>query len=80
MRIQVNGEFRDFDSPLSLQDLIVILSLRLERLAIEVNGTVVRRVDWAHTVLKANDKIEIVHFVGGGCAASCNRHQAGRAI
>lgn len=67
MRIQINGEFREFNLPLSIQDLIGVLGLKLERLAIEVNGTVIRRVDWAHTMLNANDRIEIVHFVGGGC-------------
>lgn len=70
MRIQVNGEFRDFDEPLSVEELIGILSLRLERLAIELNGKVVRRADWTSTALTANDKIEIVHFVGGGCIAT----------
>lgn len=80
VRIQVNGEFREFDAPLSIQDLIANLSLRLERLAIEVNGTVIRRADWGQTMLNPNDRIEIVHFVGGGCATSGNRHQAGAAI
>jgi len=67
MRIQVNGEFREVDLPLTIQDLIGVLSLRQERLAIELNGAVIRRSEWAHTMLKANDRIEIVHFVGGGC-------------
>ena len=67
MRIQVNGEYREFDLPLSIQDLIAVLGLRLERLAIELNGTVIRRVDWADTMLGDDDRIEIVHFVGGGC-------------
>ena len=70
MRIQVNGEFRECDEPLSIQDLIATLSLPVDRLAIEVNGTVVRRTDWDYTMLNANDKVEIVHFVGGGCNAN----------
>lgn len=71
MRIQVNGEFREVDEELSVLDLIASLSLRSERLAIELNGSVVRRVDWARTMLQENDKVEIVHFVGGGCNANC---------
>ena len=71
MRIQVNGEFREYDAPLSIQELIADLSLHMERLAIEVNGAVIRRVDWVNTMLNANDKIEIVHFVGGGGNANC---------
>ncbi len=65
MRIQVNGEFREVDEQTSLQDLIAILSLKSERLAIELNGEVARRSEWNVTALKAGDKVEIVHFVGG---------------
>lgn len=66
MRIQVNGEFREVEEQLSLRDLIEVLDLRLERLAIELNGNVVRRGDWESRVLNSDDKVEIVHFVGGG--------------
>ena len=66
MRIQVNGEPRDVANNSSLQDLIAILSLKAERLAIELNNNVVRRGDWERTILRPDDKVEIVHFVGGG--------------
>jgi len=66
LRIQVNGEFREVDKQISIQKLIALLSLRFERVAIELNGKVVRRVEWDGTILNADDKIEIVHFVGGG--------------
>jgi sulfur carrier protein len=66
VRIQVNGEFREVEDELSLRDLIEVLDLRLERLAIELNGNVVRRGDWESRVLNSDDKVEIVHFVGGG--------------
>lgn len=36
------------------------------RLAVELNGIVVRKADWPETILNADDRIEIVHFVGGG--------------
>ena len=66
LRIQVNGESRDADDNSSLQDLIANLNLKAERLAVELNGSVIRRVDWEQTVLHDGDKVEIVHFVGGG--------------
>ncbi len=66
MRIQVNGESQDVEGNSSLQHLIAILNLKAERLAIELNDNVVRRVDWERTVLQPDDKVEIVHFVGGG--------------
>jgi thiamine biosynthesis protein ThiS len=52
--------------PASIQDLISVLNLKAERLAIELNGQVVRSADWTATELRDNDKVEIVHFVGGG--------------
>ena len=66
MQIHINGEMRDVAGPASLQDLISILNLKVDRLAIELNGEVVRLGDWATTDLRDNDKVEIVHFVGGG--------------
>lgn len=66
MRIQVNGEPREVNENLSLPDLIASLSLKPEQIAIELNQKVVRRPDWPATTLRNEDKIEIVHFVGGG--------------
>ena len=66
MRVYVNGEARDFPSPLSLAQLITELDLPPARIAVELNRTVVRRGDWSATELNEDDRIEIVHFVGGG--------------
>ena len=66
MRVYVNGEPREFDHPLTLAELVAELDLPPARIAIELNRTVVRRNDWGATPLKDGDRIEIVHFVGGG--------------
>ena len=66
MRLEVNGEPRDLAEGLSLQELVQFLKLKPEQIAIEVNQVVVRRAEWASTLLKEGDRIEIVHFVGGG--------------
>jgi len=67
VRIEINGEQREFsESSLSLDNLINELSLAPQRIAVEVNKTIVRRRDWSTTPLKDGDQIEIVHFVGGG--------------
>ena len=66
MRIQVNGQPREAEDSLNLRDLITSLDLKPERIAIELNQTVIRRIHWQSTILKEDDKIEIVHFVGGG--------------
>jgi sulfur carrier protein len=49
-----------------LEDLVRDLALPPARIAIELNRNVARRGEWAGTLLKENDQIEIVHFVGGG--------------
>lgn len=66
MNIEVNGERRDVPDPISLIELVDHLNLASERLAIELNHTVVRRRDWPQTYIAENDRVEIVHFVGGG--------------
>jgi sulfur carrier protein len=66
LRIYVNGEPKDLPADLSLLDLIEWLRLGKERVAAELNGLVVPRANWQATRLKADDRVEIVHFVGGG--------------
>lgn len=66
MRIQVNGDSREFSEGLLLSDLLRLLELPIQRIAVELNRVVVRRSDWDTTVLRDGDRIEIVHFVGGG--------------
>ena len=66
MKVFVNGDEKDFDTPISLAELITQLDLPAARIAIELNREVVRRSDWGSTMLKDEDRLEIVHFVGGG--------------
>lgn len=68
MQIQINGELREFEDYLRLSDLVDALVLAPERIAIELNRQVVRRAEWSKTSLREGDRIEIVHFVGGGCS------------
>jgi thiamine biosynthesis protein ThiS len=78
VRIQINGEPREFpEDRLSLNQLIDTLSLPPQRIAIEVNKTIVRRAEWEKTKLKDGDQIEIVHFVGGGADRADRRQKAG---
>ena len=66
MLIQLNGEPREVKENISLPELVASLSLKPEQVAIEVNQRVVRRAQWESILLQEADKIEIVHFVGGG--------------
>ena len=64
----MNGEGREVAGALSLAELIAQLELPVARIAVELNREVVRRSDWSGTMLHEDDRIEIVHFVGGGRA------------
>jgi thiamine biosynthesis protein ThiS len=66
VQIQLNGEPREIPDQSSIGDLIRLLDLSQERLAIELNQAVVRRSHWVNTILREGDRVEIVHFVGGG--------------
>jgi thiamine biosynthesis protein ThiS len=64
--VQINGESREVRAQSTLDDLVAELSLQPARVAIELNKDVVRRSKWAETILAEGDRVEIVHFVGGG--------------
>jgi len=66
LRVYLNGESKDLAESSTLLDLVTQLDLPSSRIAIELNQNVVRRRDWEKTMLKEDDRIEIVHFVGGG--------------
>jgi sulfur carrier protein len=71
MKIQINGQIRDFSSPLSLATLVEQLGMKTDRVAVELNGDIAPRERWAATRLAEADRLEIVHFVGGGRPGEC---------
>ena len=75
MNLRINGEDREVVNILSLKELVTQLDLTPERIAVELNQNVVRRADWPSTVLRENDQVEIVHFVGGGSAVGSSSRQ-----
>ncbi len=66
MNVILNGEQIEVADEAGLDELLIQLSLPKQRIAVELNKQVVRRKDWDATRLKEADKIEVVHFVGGG--------------
>jgi thiamine biosynthesis protein ThiS len=66
MHLFINGEDKQFTQPLSLAQLIEHLGIKGDRVAVELNHEIVTRAQWDGTALKDADKLEIVHFVGGG--------------
>lgn len=66
MNLIINGEDRQFDSALTLSALLDRLGMKPDRVAVELNRELVPRERWGTTQLSDDDKLEIVHFVGGG--------------
>ena len=64
--VTINGENREVPGEIGLDQLLELFSLPRQRIAIELNNNVIRRSAWAETVVRDYDKIEVVHFVGGG--------------
>ena len=69
MKLQINGEARDFSDGLTLAELIDQLGMKPDRVAVELNLEIAPRATWESTPLKDGDKLEVVHFVGGGALA-----------
>ena len=72
MRVHIIGEERTFADPVSpaeftLAALVEALDMKSDRVAVELNRDIVSRERWPQTLLKDGDRLEIVHFVGGGC-------------
>lgn len=53
-------------SDLALTHLLEHLSLPTQRIAVELNREVIRRTEWLERIVRDGDRIEVVHFVGGG--------------
>ena len=66
MRVQINGEQKEVPNGIDLQALLEFLSLPQQRVAVELDRQVVRKVDWPTTSVEEGSRVEIVHFVGGG--------------
>jgi thiamine biosynthesis protein ThiS len=65
-KIYLNGETREVPDGTNLERLLAIFSMPSQRVAVEMNKTVVTRQRWDATEVREGDRIEIIHFVGGG--------------
>jgi len=66
MILHLNGEKRNFPDGLTVTALVAHLGMKPDRVAVELNLEIVPRARWEATTLKDGDKLEVVHFVGGG--------------
>ena len=66
MMLIINGESRDLAPVGSVRELVALLDLPKDRVAVELNGRIIRRTEWENAALTEGDRMEIVQFVGGG--------------
>ena len=68
MKLKINGEVKEFDTELkTISALLTELEIkRPERIAVERNKEIIMQSDFGSTMVKDDDSIEIVSFVGGG--------------
>jgi len=65
-KIQLNGNSYEINTGTNLSDLLNKLKIEKNKVAIEVNGEIVEKNKYPKLILNKNDKVEIVHFIGGG--------------
>ena len=66
IKIKVNGKFKNVTEIYKVSDLVKDLKIPIKKVAIELNQEIIDKKNISKISLKKNDKIEIVHFIGGG--------------
>ena len=66
IKIKVNGKVKSISDNFSVLDLVKNLKIPMKKVAIELNQEIIDKKNISKINLKKNDKIEIVHFIGGG--------------
>ena len=66
IEIKLNGKFKTIKQNTKLSTLIDILKIPIKKVAIELNEEIIDKKKLSKIIIKNNDKIEIVHFIGGG--------------
>ena len=66
MDIHINGETRTFDAPVSVLEVLRAMNLPSQKIAVELNLEIVPKSAYETKMVAAGDRIEIVHFIGGG--------------
>ena len=65
-KIQLNGSAYEINNETNLNQLLKKLKIKKNKVAIEVNGVIVEKNKYPKVILNRGDKVEIVHFIGGG--------------
>ena len=66
IKIKVNGKFKSISENYKILDIVKDIKIPLKKVAIELNQEIIDKKRTSKIILKKNDNIEIVHFIGGG--------------
>ena len=66
MQVTINGKAKNLNGELSIRDLLKELQVEEKIVALSINANLVKRDTWDSTLIKENDKIELLQFMGGG--------------
>lgn len=66
MNVKINGKVKQLDDGLTVKQLLKQLNISFETVVVELNGDIIYKEEYEKVILKDNDKVEIVRFVGGG--------------
>lgn len=66
IEIRLNGELRRIPAATTVAGLLQLIEIQGDRVAVELNRSIVRRPDWATSAIEQDAAVEVVHFVGGG--------------
>ncbi len=66
VQVTLNGEARTLSGPATVAGLLAEIGLDTRKVAVERNEEIVPRAAYAATILASGDRLEIVHFIGGG--------------
>tara|TARA_Y100001934_G_C12382773_1_gene793508 strand:- start:3317 stop:4309 length:993 start_codon:yes stop_codon:yes gene_type:complete len=76
MKITINGETQEFQDSLSITDLLTTLEVDSAKVAIECNLEIIPKGHYSDIIVQDGDKIEIVHFIGGGMDTNFSKSDA----
>jgi sulfur carrier protein len=83
LTVWLNGQERTLaglEEGADLASCMEELGLKADRIAVELNGEIARRNAWATAEVRGGDKLEVVHFVGGGSAVDFSRFGFGAKV
>lgn len=66
MKIIVNGQEKEFEQPLNMEDIANCFCKDMVPVIAEINGAIIRNSQWRYTSVQDGDRIELLRFVGGG--------------